>query len=148
MSDAIFHLGLLRNYQLISKPGVYLVPVSYTVTDNNLILDEYPRYIVPLRVIDGKNLLKITQILKEETSIIPFDAVKKFFLSGALWATEVDIDELPTKGEKVLATFDEKDGRLLCTNIELLPREELDYVNVDNLLEFRKTLLNLMKDNN
>ena len=124
MSDAIFHLGLLRNYQLISKPGVYLVPVSYTVTDNNLILDEYPRYIVPLRVIDGKNLLKITQILKEETSIIPFDAVKKFFLSGALWATEVDIDELPAKGEKV------------------------DYVNVDNLLEFRKTLLNLMKDNN
>lgn len=148
MSEAIFHLSLLRNYQIVSRPGVYVVTVAYTVTDQNLIIDEYPRYIVPLRVINSINLTHIVKMMKNETIVLPFNSVKKFFLSGALWAREVDIEELPVKGEQVLATFDEKEEQLLCTNIELLPREELDYINIDNLLEFRKTLFNLMKDNN
>ena len=147
MSEAIFHLGLLRNYQIVSNPGVYMVTVAYTVTGNSLILDGHPRYIIPLRVVDSKNLVALLKMIKDETKVVPFVAVKSYFLSGVLWANVVDIEELPVKGERVLAAFDERDGRLMCTNIELLPREELDYVNVDHVLEFRKTLFNLMNTN-
>jgi hypothetical protein len=132
---------------VVSNPGVYMVSVAYTVTEKNLILDGYPRYIVPLRVINSKNLTELIKIVPDETVSIPFDGVKSYFLSGALWVRDVDPEELPVKGERVLATFDNKDSSLLCTNIELLPREELDYINIDNLLEFRKTLFNLMKTN-
>jgi hypothetical protein len=147
MSEAIFHLGLLRNYQVVSNPGVYVVTVAYTVTGDSLILDGHPRYIIPLRVVDSKSLVDLVKLVKDETKIMPFVAVRSYFISGVLWANTVDIEELPVKGERVLAAFDEKNGKLRCTNIELLPREELDYVNVDHVLEFRKTLFNLMNTN-
>lgn len=147
MSEAIFHLGLLRNYQIISSPGVYMATVAYTVTGDSLILDGHPRYIIPLRVVDNKDLVDLLKMIKDETKVMPFAAVRSYFLSGVLWANMVDIEELPVKGERVLAAFDKKNGKLMCTNIELLPREELDYVNVDRVLEFRKTLFNLMNTN-
>ena len=150
MSEAIFHVRLLSNYQLVTKPGTYYVSTAYTVTEANLILDDFPRYIVPLRALTGDGLSELVELLGSQPSI-PFTDIRHVFLSGALWYTENDLYEekdLPVKGEKVLATFDfvEREGakRLLCTHIELLPREELDYVDVDQLDQFRLALTDLI----
>ena len=150
MSQATFKLNLLQNYQLVTKPGTYYVSVAYTVTESNLYMDEHPRYIVPLRAITSASLVELLKIL-EHLPEIPFSDIKHLFLSGALWYGDgmtIDEGDLPIKGEKVLATFDyvERDTgkQLLCTHIELLPREELDYVDIYSLDNFLCTLNTLL----
>jgi hypothetical protein len=145
--ESIFHLDLLKRYQLLVKPGTYIVQVAYTVTDKNLILDDHPRYLVPLRVITGTGLEGIISELDKGAKVVPFERVSKHFLTAALWDND-DIDlDLPIKGERVKATFDDVDGRLLCTHIELLPREELDYVDVGSINDFKKDVINILNKN-
>lgn len=152
MSEATFQLKHLINYQLVTKPGTYYVSVAYTVRDVNLIQDEHPRYLVPFRALTGEGLAELIEILNQSISgVVPFSEVKHLFLSGALWSGEngnYTDEELPIKGEKVLATFDyvETDygKRLLCTHLELLPREELSYVDINQIDEFRRTITNLI----
>jgi hypothetical protein len=151
MSEPTFHAKLLSHYQYVSKPGTYYVSTAYTVNDNHLFMgDEHPRYIVPLRAITGDGLAFIIQALKEEASgEVPFSIIRHCFLSGAIFLKD-DFDEktLPVKGEKLLATFDyverEEGNRLLCTSIELLPREELDYVDIEQFDQFRLAITNLI----
>lgn len=152
MSDARFNLKLLKNYQLVTKPGTYYVSVGYTVRDINLIQDDNPRYLVPLRAITSEGLQQILAAIEAEpTGYIPFHDIRHCFLSGALWYGEGDSydgSDLPIKGEKVLATFDyvdvNEEKRLLCTYIELLPREELDYIDIDQIDQFRLAIKNLI----
>ena len=152
MSDAVFSVKLLSNYQLVTKPGTYYVSTAYTVTDKNLILDAHPRYLIPIRAITSEGLSELIELLnKSETNTVLFSEIRHIFLSGALWSGEDDQYEekdLPIKGEKLLATFDyvtiNERRMLLCTHIELLPREELDYVDVENLDQFRLTINNLI----
>jgi hypothetical protein len=150
MSEATFHLKLLCNYQLVTKPGTYYVTTAFTVTNANLIADEHPRYIVPFRALTALQLQELLEIVKPETRV-PFSELHGLFLSGALWAGENDLldeKDLPIKGEKVLATFEyverPEGTKLLCTHVELLPREELDYVDVDKFDEFRQILNTLI----
>lgn len=151
MGEPVFHSKLLSHYQLVTKPGTYYVSTAYSVNDNHLFMgDDYPRYIVPLRAITGDGLNSIiTALSKVANDSVPFFEIRHLFLSGAIFLRE-DFDEktLPMKGEKLLATFDyverEEGKRLLCTGIELLPREELDYVDIDKLDQFRLTITNLI----
>jgi len=147
MSNAIFHSKLLRNYQLVSKPGVYMVRVGYSVTDANIIDDEYPRILIPLRVITSEGLEKIISIL-DNTPTVSFDTVKSCFMTGAIFLENIDLNNLPVKGDLILASFDcdEVASKLICNGLSQLPREELDYVNPDNLLDFHKKLTLLIKD--
>lgn len=151
MNEIMFHLKLLSHYQLVTKPGTYYVSTGYSVNDKHLFLgDDYPRYIVPLRAITGEGLNYIITALNEATDgLVPFTTLRHCFLSGAIFLKD-DFDEetLPVKGEKLLATFDyverEEGKKLFCTSIELLPREELDYVDIDQLDQFRLTIMNLI----
>lgn len=151
MSEPMFHLKLLSHYQLVTKPGTYYVSVAYSVNDKHLFCeDDYPRYIVPLRAITGDGLAGIMAALDEAADgLVPFTIIRHYFLSGAIFLKD-DFDEetLPAKGEKLLATFDyverENGMKLLCTGIELLPREELDYVDIDQLDQFRLAIMNLI----
>lgn len=127
---SIFHIDLLSNYQVVDREGVFKVKVAADVTDNNLIVkDDWPRYLVPLRVIQAKDLLKLVTYLKDN-GVVPFESVKKYFITGAIFMDDADKDNLPTKGEEVLATFEYKDDKLQCTHIRQLPKNDLDYVNV------------------
>lgn len=152
MSEPQFHFKLLSNYQLVTKPGTYYVSVAYDVHEGHLILDEYPRYIVPLRAITGEGLVQIMEALNVATGgLVPYSSIRHCFLSGAMFCNEGDLlsdIELPIKGEKVIADFDyvEIDGekKLLCKHIKLLPREELDYVDIDKLDQFRSAINNLI----
>ena len=151
MDEPTFHLKLLSHYQLVTKPGTYYVSTAYSVNDKHLFMgDDYPRYIVPLRAITGDGLNGIITALDEAANgLVTFSTIRQHFLSGAIFLKD-DFDEetLPVKGEKLLATFDyierEEGMKLLCTNIELLPREELDYVDIDQLDQFRLAIMNLI----
>jgi len=146
MSKAIFHLKLLENYQLVNEPGTYYVSVAYTIKPEYVIGVDNPRYIVPLKAVTPKNLEELISRFEDDEEMVQFDDVKKYFMSGVLWLEKVSDDMLPVRGEKVLATFDYVDDVLRCTNIELLPRYELDYINLNKILLFRKTLTKLISE--
>lgn len=148
MSNAIFHKGLLKQYQIITKPGTHIVSVACNITKDNFYdNDAYPRYLIPLRVITPINLQKVLTFL-EHMPKVPYGTVSSCFMTGALFINEDDYMtiELPFKGEQVMATFDYVDDVLRCTQIELLPREELEYVNILDFGKFERSIINLLKD--
>lgn len=145
MGTSIFHKDLLNNYQIVNKPGVYLVRVAYTVTMKNFIDDDYPRLLVPLRVVTPENLSKIVDLL-DASPVIPYSFIGKLFETGAIFERDVVEDALPIKGDQVLASFKYlDDGRLVCDHIEQLPREELAFIKADELLKFNSKLKKLIK---
>lgn len=147
-SSAVFHKGLLKNYQVITKPGTFMVSVAYTVNKNNYYdADDYPRYLIPLRVITPTNLTKLMEFMSYQ-DVVPYGSVRDCFMTGALFINNDNYlqIELPHKGEPVIATFDYVDEVLRCTNLELLPREELEYVNILDFGKFERSIINLLKD--
>lgn len=144
LNNAIFNIELLKHYQVLDRPGTFIVSVAYDITKDSIYVgDNYPRYIIPLRVINSENLPELIKILKNGS--IPFYKIKKFFLAGALFDNDdIDISTLPTKGEKVVATFEVKDEKLLCTHIKLIDRDDLFYVNfsaIDDLYKLAEEYL-------
>ena len=129
MSNPLFNIELLKHYQVIDRPGTFIVSVAYDVTEDSLYVgDEFPRYLIPLRVIRSEELPELVKILKGNK--VPFYKIKHLFLTGAIFDNDdVDTTTLPTKGEKVVATFGIKDDKLLCTHVKLIDRDDLLYVN-------------------
>lgn len=149
MSSAVFHSKLLRNYQLVTKPGVYMVRVGYTVTEANLIEDDYPRILVPLRVTTSEGLNSIIEIL-DKTPVVPFDEVKQYFMTGAIFVDQLDLSNLPVKGDLILASFDydESLSKLICNSLSQLPREELEYIKAEEMLGFHAKMAALLQMSN
>lgn len=144
MNIPIFNIELLKYYQVIDRPGTFIVSVAYDVTEKSLYIgDNYPRYLIPLRVIRSEDLPELIKILKKGS--VPFYKIKNSFLTGAIFDNdEVDIMTLPTKGEKVVATFEVKNGKLLCSHIKLIDRDDLLYVNfsaIDDLYSLAEKFL-------
>jgi len=144
MNNAIFHKDLLKHYQVLDREGTFIVSVAYDVTENSLFVgDDYPRFLISLRVIRIEDLPLLINIVKDRA--VPFHQIKKFFLTGAIFDNgEIDITELPTKGEKVVATFEQKEEKLLCTHIKLIDRDDLMYVNfsvIDELFNLAEEFL-------
>jgi hypothetical protein len=143
--NSVFHSGLLNRYQLVNGPGTYIVRVAYTVSIKNMIMDATPRLLIPLKVITPDNLKLLIDILNEEDPV-PFSRVGNLFLTGAIFEDKIDYSNIPKHGDSILATFDYiDDNRLVCTHLEQLPREELDYIRAEELIKFNSKLLNLMK---
>jgi hypothetical protein len=136
LGSPIFNLGLLKHYQVLDRPGTFIVSVAYDVNKEDLyVKDDYPRYIIPLRVIRSEDLPMLVKILKDGS--VPFYTIRKLFVSGAIFENDdIDLTTLPIKGEKVAATFELKNDKLQCTHIKLIDRDDLMYVNfsaIDNL---------------
>jgi len=149
VSSSVFHIELLKNYQVIDRPGTFLVSVAHDITENNLYLeDDHPRYLISLRVIRAEELPNLVKYLKREGTV-PFIFVRKYFLTGAIFDNgDIAIEDLPIKGEKVLATFDYVKETLQCTHIKLIDRDDLKYVNlsaIDDLYSLVEIFLS--KDN-
>jgi len=115
------HLSL---YQVLVKPGTYIVKVANTIRPSYLIEDgSKSRFIVNLRIATKENLIACLDELGKNDAI-EFSKVRQFFTSGTIWFNQLDdLEELPTKGEAVIATFNEK---LQCESITLIPRKELN----------------------
>lgn len=120
----IFKKDHLQLYQILQKPGTYIVKVANTIRPNYLIEDgSKSRFIVNLRVATKDNLILCLQELGKD-DMIEFSKVRHFFTSGTIWYNQLDnLEELPTKGENVIATFNDK---LQCESITLIPRKELN----------------------
>ena len=146
MSQAMMHAALLSNYQVIDREGTFKVKVAADVKAEDIyVKDDYPRYIIPLRVIKAETLPKLVTLLKTHGKI-PFSTIRHYFMTVSLFENdELDPADLPIKGEEVLVTFEYVDDNLLARNVSLLPREELDYVNIeamDTMYELIKKLSN------
>jgi len=145
VSNAIFHIGLLKNYQVLDRPGTFMTSVAYTVTTDNLyVKDDYPRFLIPLRIIRGEDLPNLIKILKDNETVT-FNSIKHLFLTGAIFDNgDINTSLLPIKGEQVLTTFENKNDTILCTHVELIDRENLAYVNfdaIDDLYSLAKNFL-------
>lgn len=111
--------------------------------------DGHDRWIVTLRAITQDNF----DILKKrsEDTILTYYEASKYFLTGALWESQVRVPEdLPIKGEYVGCVFDYVDGELRCTNLSTIPRkkpkEYIHSVAVERELTDLNALLNGLKD--
>ena len=151
----VFKLSHLNQYQLVTKPGTYFVSAACNITDEkSLWMDGPMRYVIPLRALTSESLESLLTLFREENlTEVPFNIVSPFFLKGALFCNDgelVDKIDLPIRGEKMLATFDyvvtgdSEEERLLCTSISLCPREELEYVDVALLDQFKLALETLI----
>lgn len=147
MSKALFHINLLKNYQIIDRAGTFIVSVAYDVTETNLFIrDEYPRYLIPLRVITATNLSILYNIMTTRDHIA-FELVNNLFITGAIFDNDdLDTALLPIKGEEVVATFEYIKNKLLCTHIRLIDREELFYINPSRVDSFYKHVEKLLDD--
>lgn len=129
----------------MDRPGTFIVSVAYDITEDHLyVKDDYPRYLIPLRVIRGSDLPELVKIIKKNGPT-QFKYIKNYFVMGSIFDDgEVDPVTLPSKGEKVVATFENKDNKLLCTHIKLIDRDDLLYVNlsvVDDLYDLAEKFI-------
>lgn len=129
MDEPIFKKEHLQLYQVLQTPGTYIVKVANTVKPSYLIEDgSKSRFIVNLRVATKDNLLSCLNILGNK-EMIEFSKVKQCFTAGVIWYNQLDdIEYLPTKGENVIATFNDK---LQCESITLIPRKEMANFDLD-----------------
>lgn len=130
MSNSVFHKKLLNHYSIVpEQEGVYKVQVagcSRQLFDEGLSTS---RYLVHLRAGFLKNLKEAVQRLGNNESC-SYNEVRDCFLIGAIWENKIDdLELLPAKGEYVLATIENKNRELICTNITLLPRQSLETFN-------------------
>jgi hypothetical protein len=145
MSDAIFKLEHLKNYQIVEKPGSALVRVSSDV--KCLIEGNHPRYLVNLSVIRKDDLDKIVKRVGNKT--VNFDYVKDLFITGSIFKDNIKNSiELPIKGEKVIVTFNNVNGILRCTHISTIPRDNLKMVDLERLNLTQELFAEVMSDRN
>lgn len=152
MQEINFNKQLLSNYQVVSSPGVYVVRVANTVTENNLyVQDQYPRYLVSLRVLSNTDLEDVIKLF-ELTNTVPYNNFGKYLLVGSIFMGKFT-GELPVKGDRILAYFDYLDPnhmesgnkKLVCKNLELMDREDLPYVTPEQLSNISKLIMQLFK---
>ncbi len=138
----IFKKDHLKLYQVLNGPGTYIVKVANTVKPSYLIEDgSKSRFIVNLRVATKENLLECLKILGKD-DMVEFSKVKHCFISGTIWFNNLDdLEYLPTKGENVIVTFNEK---LQCESITLIPRKELNNFDLDSFNVTQSLLKNIL----
>lgn len=141
-NNPVFKKEHLNMYQILNKPGTYICKCANTVRPIYLINDgSKSRFLVNLRVATKDNLLDALKILDGRDECL-FDEVKHCFITGVLWYNSLDDTELlPTKGENVIVTFNEK---LLCESITLIPRKELQNFDIEAFSLSQKLINNIL----
>ena len=127
---ALFKKDNLKFYQIVKEPCTAVVTVANTVKLDYLIEDgSASRFIVNLKVATAEGFKNCLKVLNSR-SACPFSDVASHFLSGALWASDIiDNEQLPTKGEKIIATFEIKEELLRCVALTMIPRKNLEKFN-------------------
>jgi hypothetical protein len=125
----VFKKEHLNMYQILNKPGTYICKCANTVKPIYLIEDgSKSRFLVNLRVATKDNLLDALRILGDREECL-FEEVKHCFITGVIWYSHLeDTEFLPTKGENVIVTFNDK---LSCESVTLIPRKELANFDIE-----------------
>lgn len=145
MGKPIFKLEHLQGYDIINKPCSAIVRVAsdshYLTEDNN------PRYLINLRVIREPDLNTIINRVGDKT--VDFSFISDLMISGAIFKDKISHEqELPIKGEKVIVTFDDINGKLRCSHVSLLPREQLEKVDLERLTKTQELFTEIMNNEN
>ena len=145
-SGAVLKKEHLKFYNVIEEPCTAIVTVANTVKPEYLIEDgSASRFIVNLRVATKEGFDNCLDILGDKTSCA-FNKVSGCFLAGTLWVNEIlEIEQLPTKGEQIIATFDIKNDELRCVSLTLLPRKKLNTFDLNAHLKTRYLFRELIK---
>ena len=146
MSKPIFKKEHLKGYSVINGPGTYKLKVANTVNRDRIFGEgSSERYLVNLRAGFKSGLMACVEKMGNR-EVVDFSEVGQFFLTGAIWAKDVkNIEDLPTKGETVIATFDFKDFALVCVRITLIPRVEPETFDLDAVCRTRELFKNLLE---
>lgn len=117
----------LKHYLILEKPCTVKVRVSSNVTKKNIFDKDTAneRYLVPLRVGLKDALIEATE--KIEDGFVTYHDLRDCFVTGAIFSNSINsLEELPVKGEEVIATFNYVDDILRCVSITLIPRIKLE----------------------
>jgi len=132
----------LNKFDIITREGATELVSLVTVTDSLLQgEDDKQRYFVPLRAIRGELYDELLEILSEtDDDYIDIEELYPYFHSGVIWAEKVvNKQDLPVKGEKVVATFEENDaGELVCSGIVMIGKFRSSRFNFDRAIYNKK----------
>lgn len=144
--EATFKLEHLHFYKILREPGTYFCTCAANIKYSSLYTkDEKHRWIIPLRVLPENNIPALLEIFKDGDFEVPFKKVSNLFLSGVVWENTIkDPSELPIKGEQLICNFEFIGDRLLCTNIQIPPRIELDVFSISDYLDLKVKLHTLL----
>lgn len=125
--DIVFDLMHLDKFAIIKEPCTVIIQNNSIVDFNGLYKqDGSNRWILNLKAITEFNLTLIKALVAQNLTLAYRD-IGHLLLTGALWEDQVDKpEELPAKGENVIAVFDYVEDILRCTSITLIPRKKAE----------------------
>jgi len=133
MNQPIITKKTLENYLVIDQPCTAECTVAATVRPNHLINGTIPYYVVYLRVIRKTEYKRILKIL-DDLPYLDFIKYRSLFVTGVVFENQIkDGFNLPTKGEKVIVTFDYKRDKLWPKHVELKPAYQLQRLNIKEI---------------
>ena len=142
----VFKLEHLDRFAVIKEPCTIIVKNNSRLTMQDIYSrDGNPRWILNLKVITEFNL-NLLKVLCTEGAQLTYRDMGHLLMTGALWEDQVLIpNDLPCKGEEMIAVFGMVKGVLLCTSITLIPRRQPDiYLHasevMDEINEFEKII--------
>jgi len=128
-NDLVFSPMHLKNFSIIEEPGNYKVRcLSKLDFDDGLYLDDgYPRWVVNLGCLTAQQATIVEDTYKLNTLngiCTYYKDISAFLGSGSIWENQVfKAKELPLKGELISAVYEYKNNRLLCTSLNIIPRD-------------------------
>ena len=147
MDRAILTKNTLRHYFIVNDKGTATLPCSSTTKPEYGIRGSKSTYYkIYLRAITQENLDKVLSLL-EDTPIIPFIEVSKYFMEGKIFSNQLKEGySLPTKGEKVIVTVS-KSTTFYISNIDLIPRYIYKRISDEDIFPLLKTFKNYYNGN-
>lgn len=123
----------LNKFDVIEREGATELKSMVTVNDSFLQGDDNERYFVPLKALKSELYEDLVNLLNETSSEdIDIEELYPYIHSGIIWANKVTNKyDLPVKGEKVIATFEEGDsGDLRCSGIVMIGKFKSNKFNL------------------
>jgi hypothetical protein len=145
-NDYLFKKESLNTFHIIEEPGTHFVRVNNNITKSHLYEeDDHPRYLVTLKVIHKDNVEKCLSLFGNHEQI-PFKNIRPYLYTGVIWENQVLSElDLPIKNEEVIATFNYIDDEIKCISMTLVPRTELNTLQLQEVCKSRKLLNDILK---
>jgi hypothetical protein len=146
IQEYLFKKENLKTFNILEEPGTYFVKVNNNINQSHFYdEDEHPRYLVSLKLIHKDDIEKCLKLFGNHEQI-PFKHIRPYLLTGVIWEDQIlhGID-LPIKNEEVIATFNFIDDKIKCTSLTLIPRKELNLLELEQVCKSRKLLNDLLK---
>lgn len=128
--ELVFDLMHLDKYAIISGPCTVIVQNNSSLKMTDLYsADGHNRWLLKIKAISAFNLALIKDLTNKKIQLT-YNDVGHLLMTGALWEDQIDLPEdLPVKGENLIAVFDYVDDILRCTGITLIPRKKVPLFN-------------------